>query len=142
MMIWIRRIGFVLLACAFLAPAGAYLLDAALGREVLIITPKSRESIEMDREMWEKGDPVAEIYGIPSDRTVHVLFIDPAKLITPKEDPSLVLLPVDKQAGENPLQVKTVFFMAWRAAAGFLAGGLFFLGLAWFMSRRKSASTT
>jgi len=61
-------------------------------------------------------------------------------LIRPPQDPKLALLPVDKQQGENPLQAKTVWFVAKWASIGSGAFVLLVLGLwaAFFRSRRAS----
>ena len=51
-------------------------------------------------------------------RAWHVVWItrvfapDPERMIRPEEDPSLVLMSVNKQQGENPLQARTVWFFA------------------------------
>jgi hypothetical protein len=65
----------------------------------------------MEKVLWVKGDPVADIYGIPSNQKTRIVLVDKARLIHPVEDPTLVLLPVDKNMGENPLQIKTVWFV-------------------------------
>ncbi len=111
----------------------AKIIDDEYSTEVLLITPKAADVVAFEKELWEAGDPVAEIYGVPTDKPIELAFVDETKLIRPEEDPSLVLMPVDKQAGENPLQLKTVWFIAHRAAIGLgvfslaaLLGGFFF----------------
>ena len=116
---------------------GAWLLDAQLGRDLRIITPAAPEVVMLNRELWERGESVAEIYGIPQEELIRVLFIDERKLITPQEDPSLALLAVDKQAGENPLQIKTLWFVAQRGSIGLLFAGGGDLGLAAILRRRE-----
>ncbi len=125
-----RLVGATLLAATVIADRYA--------TEVLLITPKAADVVAFEKELWEVGDPVAEIYGVPAGAPMELVFVDEAALIRPEEDPSLVLMPVDKQAGENPLQLKTVWFVAHRAAIGF---GLFslaaLLGGFLFSRRRK-----
>ncbi|MBI2900257.1 MAG: hypothetical protein HYY17_08730 [Planctomycetes bacterium] len=116
------------LAVALLAPAAA-VLSAAAGREVLVVTPHHPEMVEMNRALWTRGEAVPEIYGIPHGR-MRILFPDRAKLVVPPEDPSMTLLL--KGPGDAPLQTKTVWYVATRAAAaGFLAAlvGLLARGL-------------
>ena len=72
---------------------------------------------------------------------MRVLFVDADKIVRPDENPSLRLLLLDKQQGDNPLQAKTVWFMAWRALAGFLfLAALAFIAslLLGFRRRRRS----
>ncbi len=113
-------VGFGGAAATFLM-AGA--LDRLAGREVLIVSPYDSATIELNRVLHGPGDPVAEIYGNPLSQDVRVLFVDSDRIIHPQEEPSLNLLPVDKTAGENPLQVQTLWFFA-----RFIIGGLLALG--------------
>jgi hypothetical protein len=115
----------------------AKIIDDKYATEVLLITPKAADVVAFEKELWEEGDPVAEIYGVPVDKSIRLAFVDEGELIRPEEDPSLVLLPVDKQAGENPLQIKTVWFIAHRAAIGFAVFGLAALLGGFFFSRRR-----
>jgi hypothetical protein len=119
-------------------PGTAWVLDAFLAQDVLIITPHAPEQVAMNRQLWIEGDPVPDIYGVPTNEPVRVLFPDPAKLIRPPESSTgVALLAVDKQTGENPLQVRSLWFIAWRAAAGFgLAALLAAALLAWIGRRR------
>ena len=41
---------------------------------------------------------------------LKILFADKSKIIRPEEDPSLVFYSVNKQKGENPFQVQTLWF--------------------------------
>ena len=68
---------------------------------------------------------MAEIYGNPLSNPVRVIWPDRERVLRPEEDQSLVLLTVNKQLGENPLQARTVWLFA---KAGALGLGL--LGLA------------
>lgn len=133
----VRAGGLLGLGLASLILIGAAVLDVTLGRDVLFITPKAPEAILADRDFWEPGDPVAEIYGTPAEQPARVLFIDDGKLIRPEEDRSLVLLPVDKTRGENPFQVKMLWFFAGRLAGGLGLAGLVGIALGAFLSRRR-----
>lgn len=115
----------------------AKVIDDHYATEVLLITPKDADVVAFEKELWEAGDPVAEIYGVPTDAPKELVFVDEAALIRPTEDPSLVLMPVDKQAGENPLQLKTVWFVAHRAAIGFGVLAVAALLGAFFFTRRR-----
>ncbi len=119
----------------------AWILDTYMGRDVRIITPATPEVVTLNRELWEHGEPVAEIYGIPQEELIRVLFVDESLMITPQEDPSLALFPVDKQAGENPLQVKTVWFVAKRGSIGLLLAGVSALSLTAILRRRERSSS-
>ena len=106
--------------------------------EVTFVSPAAPEEVAVNRELWTRGEPVAPIYGVPASETSVVLFADPAKLVRPSEDPSLRLYVVDKQKGENPLQLKSVGFFARFAALGSAVGILSAAsGLAW--RRRRAA---
>ncbi len=135
----LKLVGGFLAALAVATPVGAWVLANNFATEVLIITPRPTDEVRVNQGLWMAGDPVADIYGVPTDQKTLVLFADEARIIRPKEDPTLVLLAVDKQAGENPFQVRTLWFFAWRLAAGFAAGALALLGLgAWIRLRRRS----
>jgi len=115
----------------------AKVVDERYSTEVLLISPKDAEVVAFEKELWEDGDSVAAIYGIPTDSPIKLVFVDEDKLIHPEEDPSLVLMPVDKQLGENPLQLKTVWFVAQRAALVFGAFSLVALFGGFLFSRRR-----
>lgn len=113
-----KYISTLSLAGLVLVLAGAWILVSGYSEEVLIIAPKADEIVELEKELWLPGDPVADIYGTPMDQPTLVVMPDQTKLIYPSEDDSLVLLKVDKQAGDNPLQAKTVWFVTrWAALA-------------------------
>ncbi len=94
-----------------LVPLSGWLLTTVGAREVFLLVPHAPEVVEANRLMWSVGEPVAGLYGIPASHPVRVVFPNKAKLIVPEEDPSLTLLVVDKQAGDNPLQAKTVWYV-------------------------------
>lgn len=120
---------------------GAIFVDRVLSTEVLFISPKPADVVRMDRELWEPGQSIAEIYGVPASQPSRVVLPDPALLIQPREDPSLVLMQVDKSKGENPLQTKTVWFVAVRAALGGVLLAMIGLILKAALYRRRRASS-
>ncbi|MDQ7006712.1 MAG: hypothetical protein Q9Q40_05735 [Acidobacteriota bacterium] len=122
-------VGFGGAALIFLA-VGA--LDRFAGREVLMMAAYDTPTIAINRALHVPGDPVAEIYGNPLSRTVRVLFVGEPRIVHPREDPALSLLPVDKSAAENPLQVQTLWFFA-----RFVIGGLLLLGFSGLVVPRR-----
>lgn len=100
------------------APAAAALLDAVAGRTVILLNPDPPEVVDANRALWSQGELVAKIYGTPIGEPMRVLFADSARIIVPKEDPSLTLYTVDKTKGENPLQAQTLWFTVKLAMAG------------------------
>jgi hypothetical protein len=113
---------------ALAPPIAAALLSAASGRNVILIaTPNSPDIVEANRALWNPGEPVAELYGTPVGEPMRILFADPARIIVPKEDPTLILYTVDKEKGENPLQVQTIWYAT--RIAMYVSGGLIGLWL-------------
>jgi hypothetical protein len=93
-------------------------IDRGLGEEVRLISPHDTSTVEVNRALHLPGDPVAEIYGNALSSPVRVIAPDPGRIVRPDEDPSVVLLAVDKQRGENPLQARTVWLFAKAGALG------------------------
>jgi hypothetical protein len=124
-------------ALAVAAPLAAYGLDRIYGRDVLPVARSSPEAVRANQALYLEGDPVAEIYGVPGEREMRVVFVDSERILVPKENPRLTLLLIDKQQGENPLQVKTLYFVAWRASAGLALAALLGLGLYLLLAHRK-----
>lgn len=117
---------------------GALVADRLLSSEVQLIVPKPDEVVAVDRALWEAGQPVAGIYGVPVGEPLRVVLPDQRRLLRPREDPRRLLLTVDKQRGENPLQVKTVWFIAVRAASGLsLIALLALAGTLWLRRRGR-----
>jgi hypothetical protein len=117
-------------AASVLAPTAAACVVSLGSREVVPVSPHAAEVVEVQRAMWTPGEPVAPIYGVPQERT-WLVFPDRSRIVTPAEDPSLVLMRVDKQRGENPLRIQTVWFLAGCAAlAGACAAALGAVALA------------
>ena len=94
----------------------ALILDRAFGRDVVVIVPHAPEVVNLNHLMYEAGEPVAEIYGVPGSERYRVILPNKERVIIPEEDPKLTLLKVDPRAGDHPLQAKTVWFVATRGA--------------------------
>ena len=124
------------LALAVLTPTAAWTLDRFYGKTVQPVVKNAPEVVKLNKMLYEKGSPVADIYGVPTNRKMRVLFVSRDKLLQPSENRSLHLLLIDKQKGENPLQVKTVWFLAWRLLAGLLLAALLGVLLHLLLSRR------
>lgn len=119
-----------------LAPVTAGILDRFYAVTVLPVAPASPEVVALNRTLHEGGQSVAEIYGVPMAGPMRVLFPPDERLVRPREDPGQLLLLVDKQRGDNPLQVKTVWFVAWRLGAGLAVLGLVGLVVTFWAARR------
>jgi hypothetical protein len=117
--------------------AGASIMVWGLGEDVILLTPHDPSSVEINKTLHLPGDPVAEIYGNTQGQVVRVIRPNPESLIRPIEDPSLLLLAVDKQKGENPLQAKTVWFFTKLAAPPLFLLGLVGLFLPGRTARRR-----
>ncbi len=133
----LRTIALVAVALAGLAPASAWVLDSHFGRTVQPVTPSSPEAVKLNKMLYEPGGSVAEIYGVPTNRKMRVLFVKKSKILRPSEDPSLALLMLDKQAGDNPLQTKTVWFVAWRGLGMLLLLAALAFGGSILLGRRR-----
>lgn len=138
---WLRRGAVAAVCAAVVAVLGAAIVDRLFATEVLFISPKPDDLVQLDRALWQPGQPVAPIYGVPAERPSRVVGVDSDALIRPAEDPSLLLLKVDRQRGDQPLQTKTVWFVVNRAAAGLVLVGLLGLAALWWL-RRPGASWT
>ncbi len=113
----------------------AVIADLALSTDVLLLVPHAPATVELNRALFIPGDSVAELYGNPLDEPVRILLPDPDRLIRPEEDSSLLLLPVDKESGENPLQVQTIWFFVKPAVPA-----AFLLGMIGFMVPKRAAA--
>ena len=119
---------------ALASPAAAALLDGVAGRTVILLNPDPPEVVDANRALWTPGEGVAKIYGTPVGEPMRVLFADSARIIVPKEDPSLSLYTVDKTKGENPLQAQTMWFAVRMAMYG--SGALLAAALLHFLWRK------
>ena len=102
----------------------AMILDRGFGEDVRMISPHDASTVQVNQALYIPGDPVAEIYGNPLSNPVRVIAPDADHLLRPGEDPSAVLLTVNKQHGENPLQARTVWLFAKAGALGLALFGL------------------
>jgi len=142
-------LGILSLTVAALAyPAAAVIASTAT--EAYMIAGKEKGTWAVEKELFEppKGaskdskeyrDAVLRIYGVPTDEPTKVVFVPKESFEHPDLLPSITILPVYKEKGDNPLQVKTVYFFASRTALGAAVAGAFLLGLARVI-RRKPAS--
>ena len=105
-------VGLVLVAAV-----GSYLLGTA--KTVTLINPNAPSVVSLNKSMYQKGDNVAEIYGNPLDKQVKLVLMDQKKVIHPEEDPTLMLYPVDKQKGDNPIQAQSVWLFMRSSLIGF-----------------------
>ncbi len=136
-----------LLFAALVYPAAGLVASGAV--EAYLISAKDPSAVKVEQEIFEapKGvskdskayrDAVMGIYGSVTDDPTKVLFVPAEKFVRPRELPTLTLLPIDKQKGENPLQVKTVYFFASKTAAGAAVFAALF-ALAGYFTRKKKA---
>jgi hypothetical protein len=135
-----------LAVAALVYPVAAIVAGGAV--EAYLIAAKDKSAVEVERAIFEapKGaskdskayrDAVMSIYGSQTDDPTRVLFVPADKFLRPPELPSLVLLPIDKQKGENPLQVKTVYFFATRTVLGAAVVGIALLGIGAALRKKK-----
>lgn len=114
--------------------------------EAYVIAAKSPELVKDNKESFDARDPketdavyrkrVMGIYGNPIDYTTPVLFVPKEKFVRPSEAPELVLLPVDKEKGENPLQVKSLYFFAKPLTIGAGIAALVLFGLSRLLGKK------
>src|SRR2546427_10820971 len=116
-------------AGAFAATLAIYPIAGIIsGRatEAYLIAAKDPKAVEVEKAIFEppKGaakdskayrDAVMRISGSQTDDPTKDVFVPQEKFIHPEELPSLTLLPLNKDKGENPLQVKTCYFFAQKA---------------------------
>ena len=140
------KLGWIaaLVVGAAVYPVVAILASSAT--EAYIIAAKSPELVTLNKQDFDPRAAketdavfhkrVIEIYGNAIDYTTPVLFVASEKFVRPPEAPNLILLPVDKQKGENPLQVKSLYFFAKPIAIGSGAAFIALLALHCFLARR------
>jgi hypothetical protein len=143
------RLGWIL---AFAAAALTYPVAWLIGRgavEVYFVTPYDAKTVEVNRGLFQLDQPdpkapdydrkVMGLYGLPNENPDVVVFPSKERLFSPPEKASLKLLFVDKDKGENPLQLKTVYFFAKWILRASLAGGVLLLAVWLLVSRRRPA---
>lgn len=109
----------------------------AKSKQVVLIVPHDPIVIETNKSMFTSGDDVIEIYGNSLSGKTKVVILDDKKLIRPTEDPNLLLMPVDKQKSENPLQWQTVELILWPVLIAFLIDAL----IGYFLIRKSNFSS-
>lgn len=129
--------------------------------EVYQLTPHAPDVVSVNLDMWNFDNPdpaktenydrkLMGNYGLPNENKDVLLLVDKSRLVYPagknkdgtEKRPDLVFLPVDKQKGENPLELKTLEFAAPLVRIGALiAGGVFLLLNFMIKKFRKPAST-
>lgn len=148
----LAKLGWIgaLVVAAATYPVVAVLASGAV--DAYIVAAKSESMVKFNKDSFEARDPketdaafhrrIMEVYGNAVDYSTPVLFVPKEKFIRPAEAPTLIILPVDKEKGENPLQVKSLYFFAkyivMGASAAFLALALLHVVLA--RSSRKAAA--
>lgn len=136
---WVKLF-MILFALATLGALAAIVIPLAARRaaqQVTLVAAAGPEEVAANQALWTPGEPVAEIYGLPAATPAYLVFPQPARLVHPKEAPTLTLYLVDKQKGENPLQLKTVqFFARWALLGSGIA--MLTFGLAWWRLGRSS----
>lgn len=109
-----------------------YFALKALKQPVIMIVPHDSLIVETNRSLYVQGDNIVEIYGNSLGEKIDVVVFDKKTLIRPIEDTTIVLYPVNKQIGENPLQWKTVTLFFWPFLITFIVDsiiGFYFIKL-------------
>jgi hypothetical protein len=136
---------------AFLCAAAAYpvaSLIASSSTEAYLVAAHDPKRVEGERELFNFDPPKAPkdssqyrkavigIYGtLVTDEMTRFVFWPQEKYTHPPELPSLTLLA--KQGNDEPIQLKTVYFLAGRTTAGAAVVGLLLLAV-WGFRRRKA----
>jgi len=136
---------------AFLCAAGAYpvaALIASSSTEAYLIAAHDPKRVEGEKELFNFDTPkvpkdspqyrkaVIGIYGtLTTDEMTRFVFWPKEKYIHPQELPAITLLA--KQGSDEPIQLKTVYFMAGRMTVGASVVGLLLLAV-WAFRRRKA----
>jgi hypothetical protein len=128
--------GALLLIVAALAPAAAWYIERNMTRDVILITPDAPEVVVVQKGMWMKGEPVADIYGKPVDKKIRVVRPDPRDIIVPEEDPSLTLMV--SNSPRHPLQVQTVWVAVKYGSPAAACAGAILVAMALWWKRRRN----
>ncbi len=115
---------------AYLIPAKD---PALVEQEKILFDPAG-----MDRKSPQYRKAVISLYGLPTDETTALVFVPAEKYVRPSELPEITILPIDKEKGENPMQVKTLWFFAKYLAGGAALTGVALLGLSTLFAKKKS----
>jgi hypothetical protein len=139
--------GLAFLFAALVYPVAAII--AAGSVEAYLISGKDQSVVDVERAIFEppKGvskdskayrDAVMGLYGSVTDEPTKVVFEPKERFFNPPELPTLTLLRIDKQLGQNPWQVKTIYFFASKTALGAAVVGALFLLAAFFTRKKKT----
>ena len=124
--------------------------------EVYQLTPLAPEAVTVNLDMWNFDNPdpaktpdydraLMKNYGIPNQNKDVLVLVDKSKLVYPagkEKRPDLVFLPVDKQKGENPIELKTVDFFAPLVRIGALIVGAVFLALHFLLKKIRGRASS
>lgn len=141
-------LGILSLVFAALAYPAALVIGGT-ATEAYMIAGKDPSTIAVEEELFEPPksaakdskeyrDAVMRIYGVPTDETTKIVFWPKEKFLKPKQLPSITILPVYKEKGEDPIQLKMVFFIAVRALIGAAVTGAILLGLGAVLRKKKA----
>jgi hypothetical protein len=136
-------------ACAVLIPAGLAVLSGG-AVEAWMVIPHQREMVDTNKATWVLDAPppdsplyprkVMDIYGIAQgDAPIRFLFVKEADLLRPEELPSLRILIVDQQKGQDFVQLDTVLFTGKWVTGGAFGTGLLLAALWAALRRRRPA---
>ena len=148
-MIKVAKGGFIL---AFVFVFSTYPIVWFLSKNAVsayIIVGKDPQLVETEKAIFDpptkdKASPeyrraVMNIYGMAVDEPTPVLFVAQDKFLKPQELPTITLLPVNKEKGENPFQVKTLWFFARWVMRG-AAAVAFVLYVLWRVLIKRAAA--
>jgi hypothetical protein len=134
---------FVLAALAY--PAAAVFDGMAADEHVLTAFHESKVVVNQAMFELDAPDPkgpdfprkVMEIYGIPQDKPLRVLFVPEGRFTRPKELPTLRFILVDNVTRLKPLEAQTLYFLAKWVTGGAALGGIALLAVWLFLQRRR-----
>ena len=142
---FLSKLGLISAIVVAIATYPVVAILAAGATDAYVIAAKSPELVKINQDSFDAREPketdeayrrrVMEIYGNPIDYRTPVVFVPSEKFVHPKEAPELILLPVDKNKQENPLQVKSLYFFAKYVSMG--SGAAFPVFLVLFLLLRK-----
>jgi hypothetical protein len=141
-------VGALVFAAAVYPVAG---IIASSSTEAYLIAAHDPQRVSGERELFNFEPPKAPkdspqyrkavigIYGtLVTDEVTRFVFWPQEKYIRPAELPSITLLP--KQGKDEPVQLKSVYFLAGRATVGAAVVGLLLLAV-WALRRKKAKGT-
>ena len=141
-------LGILALVFAVLAYPAALVIGAT-ATEAYMIAGKDPGMIAVEQELFEPPknaskdskeyrDAVLRIYGVPTDDTTKIVFWPKEKFLQPKQLPTITILPVYKEKGDDPIQLKTVYFLAVRALIGAALTGAILLVVGAVLGKKKA----